>query len=120
MRWRIAFVIGLLLCGWFQVELFFPQGLFVTPGVTPENFDRIQIGMSQRDIESILGPPDSQQMYVTGGYMQFWSGPEYVVVLSFCPFGVCSGDLQKDCVILKELPPQLPSHWMYLRHALGL
>jgi hypothetical protein len=107
---RICAGMAVLLVACWVAAFLFPHGPFVRRGVTPAAFDRIEHGMSQRHVEALLGPPDGEQMYVTGGYMQTWSGPDYVVVLSFGgEIGVVKGSLQKDATIIKKLPVGLPS-----------
>jgi outer membrane protein assembly factor BamE (lipoprotein component of BamABCDE complex) len=52
-----------------------PPPVVSVPRFTPENYDKITIGMSKAEVEKVLGPPTSsgeRQMLVFGGDQSKW------------------------------------------------
>jgi hypothetical protein len=47
-------------------------------GVTKANFDRIEIGMTFDEVESILGPPEGPTTNISGQFYDTWIGDEGV------------------------------------------
>ncbi len=64
------------------------------PGVTRANFLRLHEGMSEAQVEAILGRKADEVMGVTNGRVAFWSGPEGHIDISFS-YGACEGNFRE-------------------------
>ena|SRR5579883_3473496 len=56
LRWVLVGLTALLAVGasvWWQAR--------IVPGVTPENFNRVQLGMTVREVKALLGEPTLQE-----------------------------------------------------------
>ena len=83
--------------------------------VTPENFAKIQEGMTEEEVKAILGPPESIKEHdqrEEGSFMLKWTGHEGQIYVQF---------LNSNRRVLEAhwLPPD-PSFWDEIVHRLGL
>ncbi len=91
MRWRrLLLVVG-------AVALLGLAGLFLflwltspTPGVTWNNFRRMRVGMSAKDVEALLGDPYDAHEFMLDGLdplpvakCKYWRGKDVIIALSF-------------------------------------
>ena len=120
--WCVAAGVFLLAAG-FTVFVF----VHVLPDrITPENCDRIEVGMSLEEVEAILGGPadledDHADAGIPLGPSKTWVGEQSAVVVSFEPSGRVSGwwleapasEVRRLC----DLPE--PTFWQKLRRSLG-
>src|SRR5579864_6841898 len=78
------------------------------PGVTPENFRRLRIGMSEKEAEAILGGPGARQIYGVMRPTKTWTGDGCVIWLAFNSSDrdsvIGRGDLESDDGSFEELP----------------
>ncbi len=52
--------------------------------INPENFERIQVGMSEQEVTDLLGvPADTEGVLEQGMYSRDWNGPRYSILLDF-------------------------------------
>jgi hypothetical protein len=74
------------------------------PGVTRANFLRLHQGMSEEQVEEILGRKADDVMVVTGGCDASWSGPEGDIEIGFS-YGACDGNF-RDGSCRERLAPR--------------
>jgi hypothetical protein len=68
-----------------------------SPGVTPENFKRLRVGMTEREAVAILGrPADSCFVSRNGTWYWGWSGDECSVSLVAAAWGVGASDTPEE------------------------
>jgi hypothetical protein len=84
-------------------------------GVTPDNFHRLRVGMTEREVEAILGKPGEPVLYTTFGPDTFWSGEHCRVNVWFGRGGVACAELAGDDGLQEFLPDRDPSFWDHLR-----
>jgi hypothetical protein len=54
------------------------------PSVTPENFYRLRLGMTQQEAEAILGEPWEEGEWESLGRHVYWRGEQVSVSVGFC------------------------------------
>jgi hypothetical protein len=96
------------------------------PGVTPENFRRLHKGMSQEEVEAILGSPGQDVGRMTLQKMKEWQAPDCFVYIVFseirgggAEYGFVAAD-DRYRLELAEEPPEAPfvkrfSRWFGLQ-----
>jgi hypothetical protein len=117
MRRKIAIAIGLVaallvvgLLLYFLSPLLNPP----RPGVTQENFRRVHKGMSEEEVEAILGGPGEPAGFMMLTKSREWRGPDCVVSITFgliTGAGAIDGSLTTDDGLTLELtdePPDTP------------
>jgi hypothetical protein len=93
--------------------------------VTPENYYRIAEGMTQGEVEAILGrPADRDNIWeaVSHGKYSIWEGEEWLIGVRFDDHGVVSWRKDHDNPdefrsMYRLRPP--PTFWQKLRRSLG-
>ncbi len=89
--------------------------------ITRENFERIQEGMTEAEVEELLGPPGNYSYYevrMSSGYyspewiITYWAGDEGIIDIGFT-------DADPPRVFSKEFTPQ-PSPPTFAERARGL
>jgi hypothetical protein len=99
--------------------------------VTPENYYRIKVGMTEREVEAILGGPadaEASGAFVpplpppTVAWMKFWVGERWVVIVDFDSRGrVVNRDCDEGETAEFRRMHGLPelTFWRKLRRSLG-
>src|SRR5262249_39113635 len=75
----------------------------LAPGVTPENFRRLNTRMSRQDVEAILGPPTEPSGFWSGPPYGRWKGEHCSVAITFGG-SRCSGTLRTEDGQGQDLP----------------
>jgi len=76
------------------LSLFLVQLRAPSPGVTPENFRRLHRGMTEKEVEAIMGRPGGSRIGVTGSHCTYWRESHHTVVIGFSDiwmWGIDSG-----------------------------
>ncbi len=114
MRKRLLLGVGLLCClaclallGALLVRLTRDS---VKPGVTVENFRLLHKGMTEEEVESIMGGPGTDMMHVTLRHVTHWDGEDCTVGIWFSeiifdsgPVGAEEGTLTTKDGLSEEL-----------------
>jgi hypothetical protein len=111
----LGLLLGLSLVGLVVWHLLPPR-----PGVTPENFHRLRVGMREQEVEAILGEHGeipAERVIVTGSDLpyeryRYWGGKHSHVEVRFNSGRVCQGRLwDTDDGRQESLPNRDPSFW---------
>jgi hypothetical protein len=92
--------------------------------ITPENCNRIKVGMTEAEVKAILGrPPDLDNIWATRSFVKIsiWVGEQWIIAVRFNDHAVWWKDYFDDPEefrLAQELPPA-PSLWQKLRRSLG-
>jgi hypothetical protein len=72
----------LMLVGGITFLLFRPAPTF-DPGPTRENFRRLAVGMTEAEVEAILGPGEPYPISLQGHYQKGWRRGEFFILANF-------------------------------------
>jgi hypothetical protein len=75
-------------------------------GVTEANFRRLHAGMSEAQVEAILGPTEVPVMCNTGDMTYAWQGEHCSACIAFFASGSCDGTLRTDDGRVMTIPPE--------------
>ena len=91
----------------------------VKPGVTPENFQQLYLGMTHRDVEAILGKPNTSPI----GQPPLWNKNGYAIVIDYVEddneFFAYFGEMHIGTKTMK-MRPRPKSFFEHIRGFLGL
>jgi hypothetical protein len=84
-RQRRVPLLGVVLLGLLAVlgSLLVLHALEPTPGVTVQNYLRLRVGMSEREIEGILGRPGNPMLEGRSVYGEIWSTDKFLIIAVF-------------------------------------
>jgi hypothetical protein len=118
----VAVAVGLLLA-WFWLPPFFAPNVeemaknppVPTPGITRANFERIEVGMTEHEVQQILGGPEGYYtdrpvlMPLGGGTAwRWWVGDESIIAVAFATEGMIWMDgrpIKEGTVFEKKYEP---------------